>query len=132
MNWLDLDQSNRLALDQMSRDIRQANRVTFFGTNTVTFQDADGQPLTYSYNPGARTLTRSKGQTSTVLLREIEALTFTMMQRNIIEGTLDNYPTDNVDECKLLDVSWHCSRSVLGQKSSLSGGQSTRLVIRKQ
>jgi hypothetical protein len=116
----------------MTRDIRQANRVTSFATNQVTLEDYDGTNLVYRFDPLAGTLTRTKGTQSRILLRELEVCTFTMMQRNLIEGTQDNYPTDEPAECKLLDLTWNCSRTIMGKKANLSGGQSARIVIRKQ
>ena len=35
-NYVDLDDANRIAMDLLSRDIRQANRVTEFATNRLT------------------------------------------------------------------------------------------------
>ena len=129
-NCIDLDQRNQTAIDHMTRSIRQAQRVTAFATNQVTVLDADGAALTYAYDPAARTLTRSKGTERTVLLREVDAFAFAMMQRNIIAKTLNNYPTTDVNQCKILGVYWNCSRTILGKKSNVSGGQSTRVAIR--
>lgn len=129
-NCIDLDQRNQTAIDHMTRSIRQAQRVTAFATNQVTVLDTDGATLTYAYDPAARTLTRTKGTESTVLLSEVDAFAFAMMQRNIIAKTFNNYPTTDVNQCKILGVYWNCSRTLLGQKSSVSGGQSTRVAIR--
>ena len=132
-NCIDLDQRNQTAIDTMTRSIRQALRVTAFATNEVTVLDADGTTLlTYKYDPdpAVRTLTRTKGAESTVLLREVDAFAFSMMQRNIITNTFNNYPTTDVNQCKVLGVYWNCSRKILGKKSNVSGGQSTRVAIR--
>jgi len=129
-NCIDLDQRNQTAIDNMTRSIRQALRVTAFASNQVTVLDVDGTALTYAYDPVARTLTRTKGADSTVLLREVDAFAFAMMQRNIITNTFNNYPTTDVNQCKVLGVYWNCSRKILGQKSNVSGGQSTRVAIR--
>ena len=132
-NCIDLDQRNQTAIDHMTRSIRQAQRVTAFATHQVTILDADGtNTVTYKYDPdpAVRTLTRTKGTESTVLLREVDAFAFAMMQRNIIAKTLNNYPTTDVNQCKILGVYWNCSRTILGKKSNVSGGQSTRVAIR--
>lgn len=131
-NHLELHQGNRQALDTMTRDIRQVRRLTIYATNSVTFEDADGIALQYTYNPTAKTLTRTKGASSTVLLKGCDSMSFEMMQRNIIEGTYDYYPADEVETCKVVRIRWNCSRDLLGKKSQISEDQSTDVVIRKQ
>src|SRR5258708_3620857 len=58
-NYVDLDDVNKTAMDQITRDVRQANQVTSYATNRLTLQDADGLPITYTYNSTNRTLTRT-------------------------------------------------------------------------
>jgi hypothetical protein len=130
-NWMELDQANRLAIDTMARDIRQVNRMTTYQANSVTFEDSDGASVAFTYDPAKKTLIRTKSGSTTVLLRECDEIIFSMMQRNIIEGSYTYYPAEDVDSCKVVGVSWHCSRTILGQKSQISGGQTTQVVIRK-
>src|SRR4051794_29082017 len=59
-NYMDLDQSTQIALDKMSREIRQVNSLTAYTSNRLTFQDYDGLTLQYTYDPSARKLTRTK------------------------------------------------------------------------
>src|SRR5688500_6165748 len=59
-NYVDLDSTSRNALDTMSREIRQTRRLLSGTTNTLTFEDHDGKPLVYAYDPATRTLTRSR------------------------------------------------------------------------
>src|SRR2546423_6386869 len=40
-NYVDLDDANRLAMDQLTRDVRQAKAATAYTTNSLTLQDAD-------------------------------------------------------------------------------------------
>ena len=82
-NWIDLDQRNQTAIDNMTRSIRQAQRVTAFATNQLTVLDVDGTALTYAYDPVARTLTRTKGADSAVLLREVFAGSMDVPYRDI-------------------------------------------------
>src|SRR5438093_3872463 len=64
-NYVDLDDANRLAMDQLTRDVRQANSVSSYTTNSLTLQDSDGAPLIYTFSPVTRTLTRTKSGTTT-------------------------------------------------------------------
>ena len=45
VNYVDLDHYNRVALDMMTRDLRQARYLESFGSNSMRFVDKDGQPL---------------------------------------------------------------------------------------
>ena len=130
-NWMDLDQANRLAIDQMTREIRQVNKMTACTTNSAAFEDNDGKPLEYKYDPVSRVVTRTKDGTTQTMLKECDEFTFNIYQRNIIEGSFNYYPADNINECKVVGVSWVCSRTILGQKSQMSGSQTAQIVIRK-
>ena len=130
-NMVDLDQGNRTALDRLTRDIRQASRVTAWTTNSVTLEDWDGQALSFDFSPGAGTLTRTKGADVSVVLSGCDDLTFSMYQRNIIAGSYAYYPAATLPECKVVGMVWTCSRKILGKTSNVSTAQSARIVIRK-
>ena len=131
-NYVDLDSASRTALDTMTRDIRQVTFLMTYNTNRVVFSDDDGTSLTYTYDSGARTLTRLKGTERKVLLRECDSLIFNMWQRNPVAGTFELVATTNPDLCKAIDVTWVCSRKILGQKVNTESVQTARIVIRKQ
>jgi hypothetical protein len=131
-NYVDLDDHNRLAIDQLTRDLRQANRVVTATTNSITMQDSDGVDIVYSYSAVDRTLTRVKGGVSSVLLRECERLAFSLGQRNAVGGSYDVYPAASAATAKVVNVAWLCSRSILGVKENTESVQTARIVIRKQ
>lgn len=131
-NYCDLDSANRIAMDQLSRDVRQANRVTAFSTNSLSLEDSDLGTLTYSYNPNTRLLTRSKGGITTTILNECDTLRFDVCQRNPVGGSYDVYPAASVATAKVIDVSWSCSRTIFGHKQNTESVQTARIVIRKQ
>src|SRR4051794_9528018 len=60
-NYLDLDQKTQLALDKMSREIRQAANVTSFNSTNLTLTANNGGTLSYSFDPNQQTLTRTQG-----------------------------------------------------------------------
>ena len=138
-NYVDLDDSNRIAMDQLSRDIRQANRVTSFTTNgySLTLETPDDSggvaSLSYTYDSTARTLTRLKNSVSKVLLHDCDSLHFDIRQRNPIGGSYDVYPVaTTISTAKVIDVSWVCSRTIFGRKENTESVQTARIVIRKQ
>ena len=133
-NYVDLDAYSRTALDTMSREIRQTNRL-ISGTDTrLEFEDFDGKTLVYEYNADERTLTRTRdGVTDPEpLLRECNFLEFTMYQRNPVSGAYDQYPTANAAQCKLVQLRWICSRDLIKAKRNTESVQSAKIVIRKQ
>jgi hypothetical protein len=131
-----LDDVNRVAMDQITRDVRQANMVSSYATNRLTLQDSDGLPIIYSYNATNKTLLRTStfnGVTSTkTILTECDKLKFEMAQRNTKYGGYDVVPISNPALCKVVNVSWLCSRKLLGIKENTESVQTARIVIRKQ
>jgi hypothetical protein len=133
-NYVDLDDSNRLAIDQLTRDVRECNSVSGWTTNSLTLVDADGFALSYQYSPSARTLSRIKNGITKAILRECDALSFTLGKRNPVPDTYDVFPvpTGDVTEAKVVNVAWTCSRTILGIKQNTESVQTARIVIRKQ
>ncbi len=132
-NYSDLDRMSRNALDTMSQQIRQTRRLTEGTTNRLVFEDSDGGTLQFLYDPTAKTLRRTKnGQPSKVLLTNCKQLTFSMYQRNPVEGSYDVYPTASPATCKLIQLKWTCTRDLLVADANTESVQSAKIVIRKQ
>lgn len=129
-NYVDLSSANRLALDKMTREIRETQRLSAFSTNMLTFVDFDGKTLLYQYFPSERVLTRSKDGVNETLLTGCDNLTFTAFRRNTVQGTFD-LGTTNLDT-KVISVNWTCSRSILGARVNTEPVQSAKIVIRKR
>src|SRR6476620_6020529 len=67
-NYTDMALSSRMALDNMSRSIRQARQVTAYATNSITLLDDDGNSIQYTLNPATGLLVNvSGGVTNTYL-----------------------------------------------------------------
>lgn len=133
-NYVDLDHRSRIALDTMSREIRQTNRLTDYTDTSLTFEDSDGGILKYVYDPATKTLTRSKNGTadSKALLSKCDSLKFSIFQRNPVGGSYDQYPAATPATCKLVQLRWICSRELFGAKVNTESVQSAKVVIRKQ
>jgi type II secretory pathway pseudopilin PulG len=128
-NYNDLERASTRALDTMSREIRQAARVVSMTPSKVELRTLNGTPLVYVYDPNAATLTQIKGGRRQVLLEQCDYLSFNMSQRNP-SNNFSFYPASTVDQAKLLDVSWRCSRKILGQKLNTESVQTAKIVIR--
>ena len=133
-NYVDLDHRSRIALDTMSREIRQATRLTASTTTSLTFEDFDGGTLQYVYDTQAKTLSRIKAgvPNGKPLLEECDSLSFSIYQRNPVGGTYDQYETSSASTCKLVQLRWVCSRKILGVAKNTESVQSAKIVIRKQ
>lgn len=138
-NYVDLDDVNRVAIDQITRDVRESSRVTYYNpTGTaLTLVGGNGDIIAFVYNPVGRTLTRtvispSGSSERTVLLKECDKLYFDISQRNTKTGGYDVWDAATIDTAKVINVTWVCSRSLFGHKENTESVQTARIVIRKQ
>jgi hypothetical protein len=131
-NYVDLDHSNRIAIDVMSRDLRQVRYLASYSTNAVSFVDKDLTTLTYTYSPAARLLTRVKGGQTNTLLDDCDSLKFALYQRTPQSNSYNLYPISDLTNCKVVSVTWSCSRKVLGIKRNSEQAQAARIVIRNK
>ena len=138
-NYVDLDQYGRNALDRITSDIRQADRLTQFATNRLVFETRNPNSgftntLQYSYDPATQTLTRSLDGESTVVLTGCTSLQFSIFQRNPVNGAYDQYPVgdpNRPDLCKLVQLNWTCSRKVFDHTISTESLHSAKVVMRR-
>jgi prepilin-type N-terminal cleavage/methylation domain-containing protein len=128
-NYADLDQASRNALDVMSREIRQTRGLNSYSATQLVFQETPSNTLTYVYDANARTLTRRRGTTNTVLLEQCDFLNFHISQRNP-SNAFSFYPAATPNVAKLIDISWRCSREILGSKINTESVQTAKIVIR--
>jgi hypothetical protein len=131
-NYVDLDDANRIAIDQLTRDVRQANKVKNCTTNSIVLEDADGIDISYSYDAGAKTLTRAKNGVARVMLQGCDRLGFVIGQRNTVGGSYEVYPAATPATAKVVNVSWSCSRGIFRAQENTEAVQTARIVIRKQ
>jgi prepilin-type N-terminal cleavage/methylation domain-containing protein len=133
-NYVSLDQRSRHTLDLMTKEIRQTNRLVEHSSTHLVFEDFDGAPLVYLYLSSNRTLVRMKNSVldPKPLLTGCDFLSFSIFQRNVAGGSYDQYPAASPDTCKLVQMSWVCSRPLIGSLVNTESVQSAKVVIRKQ
>jgi hypothetical protein len=131
-NYISLDQASRLAVEKMTRDIRNSQNLTSFSTNQLVFTYSGATSLVYSYDPTARTLTswQTGGSTNT-LLTGCDSLKFSMYN-NVPQpgGTLTNATT--IGQAKAISTFWKCSRTIFGSKINTEYMQEALIVIRNK
>src|SRR5205823_12102697 len=134
-NYVDLDDANRICMDQLTRDIRQANKVNSFATNQLVLDTGAGSSVSYTYDSVARNLTRRTlpDNASKVVLHDCDRFAFRVCKRPPIQYKYDLYDvTTTINTAKVIDVSWLCSRTIFGRKENTESVQTARIVIRKQ
>jgi len=131
-NYIDLDQYSRKTLDRLSMEIRQADSLASYSTNQLIFVNGGFTNLSYTFDPVARTLTRTNGTEVEVMLKECDTLTFTIYGRYTQSNSFDQFPVTNAANAKMVKLNWTCTRTVLGRKVNTESVQSAKIVIRKQ
>jgi prepilin-type N-terminal cleavage/methylation domain-containing protein len=133
-NYAELDAQSRNTLDRMSQKIRQASGLLEYDEHEVTFLYNNGaSKLIYTYDPDTRILTEILDDEKTELLTECDTLNFQIFSRNPIFGDFAQFPvTTDAAAAKLIQFSWTCSRTILGNKVNTESIQSAKIVIRKQ
>jgi Tfp pilus assembly protein PilW len=132
-NYMELDKNSRNALDRMSQIVRESDGVLSYASHSVQLS-YHGASLSFDYSPGNKTLsmTHTNGVQST-LLTDCDFLNFEVFQRNSVAGSYDQYPAA-LDEsaAKIVQVSWICSKRLVGNLLNTESVQSAKIVIRKQ
>jgi hypothetical protein len=131
-NYVDLDHYNRIALDTMSRDLRQVRFLSSYSSNSVTFVDQNSNLLSFAYSPTNRLLTRVQGGRTNTLLRDCDSLEFGIFQRTPQSNTFALYATTEPTNCKVVSIKWSCSRALFGVKANTEQGQTARIVLRNK
>lgn len=127
-NYADLNTKSRNTLDVMTRDIRGASALTAYATNSITLTNSEGASFSYTWD-GSKFFRVYNG-TTTVLMTNCDFLTFGIYQRNPTNNYNFVSAVSTPNLTKLIDVSWRCSRSYLGNKLNTESVQTARIVIR--
>jgi len=128
---VDLDGHSKSALDSLSREVRQAQRVTAYAPSELTILLGTNQ-VTYRHTPASKTLMRIQNGRARELLSECDYLRFDIFQRNLTNGNYGYYPAAVAANCKVVQVSWACSHNILGHKTQSAAIESAKVVIRQQ
>ena len=145
-NYVQMNDQSRLALDLISREIRNATAVTAFSTNNPQFlrltNAISGVGSTITHSTGTRMLTLSiTGQGDRTLLTGCESFGFQLYNRypltsstNISFYISTNATTGVLDPklCKVVNMKWKCTRTIVGSKLSTEIVQTAQVMLRNQ
>jgi hypothetical protein len=129
-NYAELDQHSQLALDKLSREIRQARQLTDYTATSLTFQDVDRNSVQFIYDPTSRRLVRVSGGQTNTYLTDCDSLQFSKYQKTPISNSFDAYQPAFVSDTKVIQVTWICSRTILGAKANSESVQSAKVALR--
>jgi prepilin-type N-terminal cleavage/methylation domain-containing protein len=129
-NYTDMCQRSQLALDKMSKDIRQAKQVTAFTTNSISFQDINGNPLQFTYDSTAKTLVRLSGGKSTTYLNNCDSLEFWIYQPIPMSNSFACYSPAFLANARVVQITWMCSRKIMGKKTTTESMESAQIAMR--
>jgi Tfp pilus assembly protein PilW len=144
-NYEFLDYQNLNAADVMSREIRDASALVSFSTNNpvqlIFTNAAAGYSATFTYYTTNSTLVFAKtGLPSQTLLKNCNNWSFQLFDRSprITSTNITFYAATNSSGtlassfCKVVDMSWTCSRIMLGTTHSTESVQTAQVVLRNQ
>ena len=136
-NYADLEAKSRTALDRITRDLRQATGVVSFNQGGpdkwIRLTNAlEGASFKYTWYADERVLECEKdGQPVYTYLTECDEWNFALFQRTPIVGLTNQfYTTTNAGMCKMVEMNWRCSRTMLGRKWNTESAQTVRVVLR--
>ena len=135
-----LDQYNRQAMDQLTREIRQSRWVRRYTTNSITILTANddgstGPNVTYSFSPSAKKLLRQSPDGTKALLDNCSLLSFQLFTRcpsNAVFGSFPVAVNNWQQTVKVLQLTWKTSMTLPSGIINSENIQTARIVIRKQ
>jgi len=128
---VELDAKSRIAFDRLSREIRQCDGVASCNANELVLRLGTNR-VAFAYNPDTRHLMRNTSTNAELYLGSCDYVRFDLFQRNVMGQSYDQYPAATPESCKVVQISWICSRELLGFRASTATMQSAKVVIRKQ
>jgi hypothetical protein len=141
-NYAVLDQYNRQAMDQLTYEIRQAQQVTGYSSNSTSSSlsiiNGGGIGVTYTFDAANAQVRRAATDGSAkVLLTNCSLLNFGLYMRPPTNGTFDVYPVDLTTNwqqmVKVIQLSWKTAMTISPTMNVNSEDiQTARIVIRKQ
>ncbi len=137
-NYAILTGQSRVAADAMSREMREATGIlsaqSTGNTKTLVFTNSFTRTITaYAWNAdtGILTCQRTGEDAPRVRLTGCDLWDFTLFQRTP-QTNWYFFTTADLKLCKSIDMTWKCSRSILGQKINTENIVTAQVVLRNK
>lgn len=133
-NYSVLDEQNREAVDQITREIRAAKLVSSYNNGTASYLHLINRvnaDITYSINNSTRELLRTSNNVSKVVLEDCNLIQFGVGSRPFAQdGTFT--PTTNLNQIKVVYLSWKTGRSLPSGVTNSENIQTAQVVLRNK
>jgi hypothetical protein len=130
-----LDSQDQNASSIIAEDLRQASSVDSGSSDRIVLRShtIDGiKTVTYTFDPAAHTLTRADGQGGNTLLSDVEAFSFSLLQRPGMDSAYGTFVPAAAANAKMIGCRWTCSRKVVGQKVNSASMEIAPIVLRNR
>jgi prepilin-type N-terminal cleavage/methylation domain-containing protein len=132
-NYTDLNSKDRYATDVVTRDIRNALSVVSATTNQIVLNEPPpGNAVTFTYDPSARTLTRTDSTSGRVLLTGVSSCSFSLYQRPGTNAIYNVFPAGTAATAKMVAYQWSCKRRLAGTHSESESVQMAKISLRNE
>ena len=125
-NYVRMNDQSRNVMDHISREIRNATQVMAVTTNTsLVLTNANKQTsINITYNSISNNLTLTTNQVTTATLTGCTNFSLQVLNRDSQIST--NPPVDG----KIVNMSWKCSRHIIGSQFNTEVVQTAQVVLR--
>jgi len=138
-NYTQMDGKSQQAVDLMLREVREANLVVDYQNKSsgawLKLANTTVSPSvtnTFTWDPTTGYLTWDKtGQATRILLSGCDDWTFTFYIR-VPDSNGVFYSTTDASACKLINMSWKCSRTNIKQKMNTESVVTAEVVLRNK
>jgi prepilin-type N-terminal cleavage/methylation domain-containing protein len=141
LNYVDLSNTSKIALDRMSQQIRNAKRVQSCSANKLVLlvpgaSATNLDTVTFAYDASQKTLKRTitnAGVTndSLTLLTGCSNFQFSVYQRTPISNSFGLYTNAfYTNTAKVIQMKWTCLRELTGDKSTIENQVAAKVVMR--
>jgi hypothetical protein len=139
-NYAVLDKANRHAMDILTQEIRQAQKVISYSSNSTSTSlgivNGSGVNVTYTFDASKQQFIRNDGN-STILLTNCNLVAFGLYQRPPESNSFDMYPLNTTSnwqtQVKTIQLTWKTSMNICPTAQINSEDvQTASIVIRKQ
>ena len=135
-NYSILEEQSRLGVDQITREVRQASAVVSWQTNSMpkwlrVTNATHGYSVKYSWDASRQLSARKSNESEDkVLLEGCDGWDFSLWKRAPFANQTNGfYPATNASDCKLIRMTWKCSRFIAGTNSVNTEAMHTAQIV---
>lgn len=137
-NYVALDSQSRYGSDLLGRQIRNASALVNYSTGSHPYllltNATSGQIINIYYTNNTALMLAQTGQPTQMLLTNCNSWTFSLYNRapNITATNVTFYPATNAASCKVINMTWKCSRNILGSPLNTESVLTAQIVLRNK